>query len=87
MTSDVAYLRFHSRDASKWYGGDAKERYNYLYSEEVLAEWIPGVKKLAEQSGLVFVFFNNCHAGQAALNASQFTRILREEGLLDTPAT
>ena len=31
-TTDTAYVRFHSRDTSKWYEGGGKERYNYLYS-------------------------------------------------------
>jgi len=81
-TSDTAYVRFHSRDASKWFGGDAKERYNYLYSKDELAEWIPKVRRLAEDVKRAYIFFNNCHAGHAAVNATQFKDMLRELGML-----
>jgi uncharacterized protein YecE (DUF72 family) len=82
-TAGCGYVRFHSRDAAKWYGGDGKERYNYLYRPEELAEWVPRVRRLAEESDPVYVFFNNCHAAQAALNAAQFTEMLEDEGLLE----
>jgi uncharacterized protein YecE (DUF72 family) len=81
-TTDTAYVRFHSRDKAKWYGGDAKERYNYLYSKEELAEWTPKVKKLDDITDAVYVFFNNCHAGHAAVNAEEFKTMLGDIGLL-----
>ena len=81
-TTETAYVRFHSRDKEKWYGGDAKERYNYLYSEDELAEWMPKVKKLDDVSEATYVFFNNCHAGHAAVNAEQFKGMLKSIGLL-----
>ncbi len=79
-TTDTAYVRFHSRDKSKWYEG-AKERYNYFYSEDELAEWKPKVRKLADITDAVYVFFNNCHAGHAAVNAEQFRKMLGDMGL------
>ncbi|MFO7899846.1 MAG: DUF72 domain-containing protein [Planctomycetota bacterium] len=81
-TTDTAYVRFHSRDKEKWYGGDAKERYHYLYTEDELAGWTPKVRKLDDISDSVYVFFNNCHAGHAAVNAEQFQDMLRDVGLL-----
>jgi uncharacterized protein YecE (DUF72 family) len=81
-TTDTAYVRFHSRDKAKWYGAGAKERYNYLYSEKELAEWTPKVQKLDDVSDAVYVFFNNCHAGHAAVNAEQFRDMLRDVGLV-----
>jgi len=83
-TSDTAYVRFHSRDASKWFGGDGQERYNYLYSDEELKEWTPKVQELVSDPKVenLFVFFNNCHAGHAATNAVQFQEMLKELGLL-----
>jgi uncharacterized protein YecE (DUF72 family) len=85
VTSDTAYVRFHSRDASRWFGGDPKERYNYLYSKEELAEWIPRIRKLADEVKRIYIFFNNCHAGQAAVNATQFKNMLDDLGMLSTP--
>jgi len=84
VTSPTGYIRFHSRDASKWFGGDSQERYNYLYSEQELKEWVPKVQQMTSDPKLesLFVFFNNCHAGHAAVNATQFQEMLRELGLL-----
>lgn len=74
-TCDIAYLRLHSRDASKWYSGMA-ERYDYNYSDtelrQVLAEW----SNLPQPVDKVYAFFNNCHRGQAAQNAERFREIL-----------
>ncbi|MCX6556321.1 MAG: DUF72 domain-containing protein, partial [Candidatus Aminicenantes bacterium] len=53
-----------------------KERYNYLNKKEELAEWTPKVKKMADITDAVYVFFNNCHAGQAVLNARMMEEIL-----------
>ena len=80
-TSDVAYLRFHSRDASKWYEGGGKERYNYLYARDELAEWLPKTQQLDQDAEQVYIFFNNCHAGHAAVNAAEFKQMLAEIGL------
>lgn len=81
-TSAVAYVRFHSRDASKWYEGGGKERYNYLYDRSELEEWLPKTEQLNAEAESVYVFFNNCHAGHAAVNATEFKRMLAEIGLL-----
>ncbi len=81
-TSDVAYVRFHSRDADKWYEGGGKERYNYLYDRSELDEWLPRTEQLAADAEQVYVFFNNCHAGHAAVNAGEFKQMLAELGLI-----
>jgi uncharacterized protein YecE (DUF72 family) len=79
-TSDVGYVRFHGRNAGQWYQHDeAWQRYNYLYSEEELREWVDKVQAVAEGSGETFVFFNNHYQGQAAINAEMFA------GLLELP--
>lgn len=82
-TSPVAYVRFHSRDASKWYEGGGKERYNYLYKPEELKEWLPKTQKLDQEAERVYIFFNNCHAGSAAVNAQDFKNLLAELGLIE----
>ena len=82
VTSDIAYLRFHSRDASKWFGGEGKGRYDYLYTKEEMSEWLPKVKDLDSEAQSTYIFFNNCHAGSAAINATEFKQMLAEMGLL-----
>jgi uncharacterized protein YecE (DUF72 family) len=79
-TGDIGYLRLHSRDASKWYRGGA-ERYDYLYSEAELREWLPGLREIAQRASQVYVYFNNCHRAQAVENARRMKAIVQEAGL------
>ena len=76
FTAEPAYVRFHSRDAEKWYAKGGRDRYNYLYKEDELAEWVPKIKDLAKQAKKVYAFFNNCHAAQAAQNAKRLAELL-----------
>jgi len=57
-------------------------RYDYLYSEDELKEWVGKIRELATTTKKTFVFFNNCHAGQAATSAKLMRRLLEGEGLL-----
>ena len=82
-TSPVGYVRFHSRDASKWYEGGGKERYNYLYQRSELEEWLPKTEQLNEDAENVYIFFNNCHAGHAAVNAEEFKALLADLGVIE----
>ena len=77
VTSNIGYLRLHSRDASKWYAG-AAERYDYNYTAEELTDILKQWRPLQEQVDKVYAFFNNCHRGQAAQNAEAFRRILKQ---------
>ena len=88
LTSATAYVRFHGRNAETWNkrGGSAAERFDYLYSEEELQEWVGPLRELAEQAEQAYAFFNNNatspdgHGGrvaQAAANAKQLQRLLQ----------
>jgi len=79
-TSPIAYFRFHGRNTS-WFKVPASVRYNYLYSPEELRSFLSPVKSIAAQSKSLFIFFNNCHAGSAAQNATMFVHMLHEEQL------
>jgi uncharacterized protein YecE (DUF72 family) len=73
----VSYLRFHGRNAAKWFNHkEAWERYDYLYNREELAQWVPKIHEMADASDDMYVFFNNCHRGQAAVNAAQMQELL-----------
>lgn len=77
VTSGVSYVRFHGRNAAKWFNHkQAWERYDYLYSQDELAQWVPEVLQMAEASEDTYVLFNNCHQGQAAINAAQMQQLL-----------
>jgi len=72
----IGYIRFHGRNRSKWYTGDAKERYDYLYSEDELKGWLPKISSLAEQTEKMFIFFNNHKKAQAIINARMMMDLL-----------
>jgi uncharacterized protein YecE (DUF72 family) len=60
-TSPTAYVRFHGRNLATWNkrGGSAAERFDYLYSDEELGEWVEPLRELAGQAEQAFAFFNN----------------------------
>jgi uncharacterized protein YecE (DUF72 family) len=89
LTSRMAYVRFHGRNADTWNkrGGSASERFDYLYSEEELAEWVGPLRELSEQAEQAYAFFNNNatspdgqggRMAQAAANAKALQRLLQE---------
>ncbi len=76
-TSRIGYLRFHGRNAQKWWKHDhAWERYNYLYGEAELAEWLERIRWLEERTETLYVFFNNHYEGKAGQNARMLARLL-----------
>ena len=48
-TSPLAYVRFHGRNAGTWNsrGGSAAQRFDYLYGEDELREWVPPLRELS----------------------------------------
>jgi len=80
-TSAIAYVRFHGRNAKKWWRHEnAYERYDYTYSVEELREWEPKILDLDEQSEKTFVFANNHWQGQAVGTARQLRLLLVQAG-------
>jgi len=75
-TTDTAYIRLHGRNASQWWEGGAL-RYDYDYSSEELEEWKNRVKQLENKAKKVYLFFNNCHLGQAVKNAREMAELLK----------
>ena len=66
-TSPTAYVRFHGRNASTWNvrGRSAAERFDYLYGEDELREWVEPLRELAERAQNAYAMFNN--NGRASL--------------------
>ncbi|MEO8285956.1 MAG: DUF72 domain-containing protein [Chloroflexota bacterium] len=76
-TAPVAYVRFHGRNAKKWWQHDeAYERYSYEYKPEELQEWVPKIEKLEEAATNTFVFTNNHYRGAAVRTAEQLKELL-----------
>jgi len=65
-TGPVAYVRFHGRNAERWWQHEhAWERYDYTYEEPELAEWIPKLQALDSAAPLTLVYANNHYRGQS----------------------
>ncbi|MBM4279143.1 MAG: DUF72 domain-containing protein, partial [Deltaproteobacteria bacterium] len=77
-TSEIGYFRLHGRNPS-WFNVPASVRYDYLYSEKELKEFVPDIQDISKKAAKTFVFFNNCHAGSAAKNAAQMAKLLSEQ--------
>jgi uncharacterized protein YecE (DUF72 family) len=92
VTSQTAYVRLHGRNASTWNkrGGSAAERFDYLYSEDELGEWVEPLRELAGQAEQAFILFNNNgrsadgtggYVAQAPTNAVMLRRLLDHAGV------
>jgi uncharacterized protein YecE (DUF72 family) len=77
ITSDLAYFRFHGRNAEMWWKGDRETRYKYLYSSDEINELAGKVKAATEQTNLTFALFNNHWQGYAPRNAVDMIRNLK----------
>ncbi len=76
VTADIAYFRFHGRNAADWWKGDNETRYKYLYSPEEITELSQRVKTAAQQTTLTFAYFNNHWKGWAPRNAVDMMKSL-----------
>ena len=76
ITSDMAYFRFHGRNAEMWWKGDNETRYKYLYSADEITELIDMVSKANSQTAKTFALFNNHWRGYAPRNAIEMMKSL-----------
>lgn len=77
VTARIGVVRFHGRNRENWEKPEpSADRFNYLYSEEELAEWVPKIKKMAEKAEAVHVILKNKHRDYPATNALQMVRLL-----------
>jgi uncharacterized protein YecE (DUF72 family) len=78
---ELAVVRFHGRNAETWEkpGLSAAERFEYLYSEDELAEWVEPVRELAGQAAQVHVLMNNCYEDYGVRNAAQFADLMAKD--------
>ena len=91
LTTPLLYVRMHGRNAETWNvrGKSAAERFDYLYSEEELAEWVQPLNELAGQAEQAFVLFNNNNrsrvggreVAQAPTNAETLRDLLAKDGV------
>jgi uncharacterized protein YecE (DUF72 family) len=77
VTSDLAYCRFHGRNAKEWWTGDNETRYRYLYASEEIAGLAERVKEAATKTKMLFAFFNNHWQAYAPRNANDLKKQLQ----------
>lgn len=60
ITSPIAYFRFHGRNTN-WFNVPASERYNYLYADKELKEFVPAIKSLPNKKQKVLNSWTSSH--------------------------
>jgi uncharacterized protein YecE (DUF72 family) len=69
----VGYVRLHGRNYDNWFREDAgrDNRYDYLYSDGELDEWVERIQDIAAGKAAVYVIANNHFRGKGACNILQ----------------
>ena len=82
-THAVAYVRFHGRNAKTWNikAEKSSERFNWMYAEEELAEWVDDLGRLAQEADEVYALFNNNRDDFAPRSALLLRGLLDEAGV------
>ena len=99
LTTPTAYVRFHGRNAKTWNvrGGSAADRFDYLYPEEELEEWVDLTRRVSAEAEQAYALMNTNAYGpdphdpdrliaQVTENAMA-ARVLRGAGVPATPKT
>jgi uncharacterized protein YecE (DUF72 family) len=81
VTSDLALVRFHGRNAETWEakGITPAERFRYLYSRDELSEWVAPIRHAAGEAKDTHVLMNNCYANYGTTNARELAALLSGE--------
>lgn len=82
-THAVAYVRFHGRNAKTWNikADKSSERFNWMYSQDELEEWVPKLERLAGDADEVYAMFNNNRDDFAPRSAMLLRGLLDEAGV------
>jgi uncharacterized protein YecE (DUF72 family) len=81
VTAPIGYVRFHGRNAAKWWSHEhAWERYDYSYREQELEDWVPRLQQMEQQAARVMVYANNHYRGQALNTLRILRRLLARAG-------
>ena len=82
-THAVAYVRFHGRNAKTWNikAEKSSERFNWMYAERELAEWVDDLGRLAQEADEVYALFNNNRDDFAPRSALLLRGLLDEAGV------
>jgi uncharacterized protein YecE (DUF72 family) len=86
VTGPIGYFRLHGRNADAWFSKTASrdEKYDYLYSQPELEQFVPLLERIIERTRETYVVANNHFLGKGAVNALELKA--RMEGTpLDVP--
>ena len=84
VTHPVAYVRFHGRNWRTWNIRNAKssaERFDHMYTEEELAEWVEPLGRLAGEAEEAYALMNNNRDDFAPRSAQLLRGLLDEAGI------
>jgi uncharacterized protein YecE (DUF72 family) len=83
-THRVAYVRFHGRNEKTWNikAEKSSARFDWMYSADELAEWVPKLAGLADDADEVYALFNNNRDDFAPRSAMLLRGLLDEAGIL-----
>jgi len=83
-THSVAYVRFHGRNAKTWNikAEKSSDRFDWMYREEELEEWVPDLARLADEADEVYALFNNNRDDFAPRSAMLLRGLLDEASLV-----
>jgi len=79
VTGKGAYIRFHGRNAASWHGTNARDRYDYLYSDGELEQFVPMIGTIGSSASIVQVYFNNHAKGHAVVNAQKLRILCKKQ--------
>jgi len=87
-TTDLAFVRFHGRNAETWEKRTrtSSERFDYWYAEAELDEWVPRIGTLSEQAETVHLVINTNNFDQGPANGRLLAQRLEAAGLEVAPA-
>jgi uncharacterized protein YecE (DUF72 family) len=85
-TSAIGYIRLHGRNYKQWFGEtNVRDRYDYLYSQNELAQWKERVTEVSGQTATTYVVANNHNLGKAAVNALELMNLLGQKKVKAPP--
>jgi uncharacterized protein YecE (DUF72 family) len=83
-TQPLAYVRFHGRNWRTWNIRNAKssaERFDHMYTEAELREWVEPLGRLAGEADEVYALMNNNRDDFAPRSAQLLRGLLDEAGI------
>jgi uncharacterized protein YecE (DUF72 family) len=85
-TGPVAYVRFHGRNEKTWNIRSEKssDRFDWMYEEDELAEWVGKLGHLASEADEVYAMFNNNRDDFAPRSAILLRGLLERAGIAAT---